>query len=134
MRPSLAACPLPSDQEDGGEVEFFLHLRHVLVQPTSTKSNPRYPWDGQRMLRADLQACATRLRHGLRFDVLPARASVLERLAEERAAGERPVISGGDDLDADTETAPKRCIRRAREGWLDRVEGRVGCWTEDYAF
>ena len=105
------------------------------MQPTATKCNSGEPWDagedGAGSLHEDMLALAgaARARRGLRFDVLPPRASVLERLAAERASGRG---SGGPELEL--ESVPTRCIRRAREEWIGRVEGREGCWEEGYMF
>ena len=111
----------------------FPHLQHVLVQPVSRRCNPAYPWDGQRTLCDDLQVCAAHARRGLRFDVLPPCTPLLETLAAERAA---PPGKGSatEQRAVAVETAPQRCIRRAQEVWLERVEGRAGCWSAEYAF
>ena len=122
---------------DGSRDTPFPHLQHVLVQPMSRRCNPAYPWDGQRTLRDDLQACAARARPGLRFDVLPPCTPLLGGLATDRAGsgacGAAEKEGKGEQLVV-VETAPQRCTRRAREEWLERVKGHAGCWSAEYAF
>ncbi|KAH9928524.1 uncharacterized protein BXZ73DRAFT_48326 [Epithele typhae] len=92
---------------------FFPHLQHVLAQPMSSKCHPAYPWNGQRILREHLQFCSQNARPGVQFDVVDWKQN----------PGSSPL-----------ETAPMKCVRRAKELWLERIEGGEGCWSESYAF
>ncbi|KAI0723756.1 hypothetical protein C8T65DRAFT_564291 [Cerioporus squamosus] len=95
------------------------HLRQVMVQPTHMRYSLGDPQgqDRHRRLPAELRACAEKARPGLRFHIF----------AWHDPLG--PVFTKEE-----TETAPRRCIRKAREEWMQRVEGNTGCWMEEYLF
>ncbi|TFK92243.1 hypothetical protein K466DRAFT_626631 [Polyporus arcularius HHB13444] len=90
-------------------------LRQVVVQPTLMKYHGDLHVPDR--LCVELKACADKARSGMYFHIC----------AQHNTLG--PV-----DTREETDTAPERCIRKAREEWMQRVEGGSGCWAEEYLF
>ncbi|RPD66621.1 hypothetical protein L226DRAFT_203736 [Lentinus tigrinus ALCF2SS1-7] len=111
---SLKLVTGPRSSED--ESPLLPHLRRVMAQPTVVK-HCFGDMQGQNRLSAELRACAAQARSGTRFHILVKHDPL------------QPV-----NTQEGIETAPERCIRKAKEEWMQRVEGGSGCWAGDYVF
>ena len=81
-----------------------------------------------------MEACARCARAGLRIEVLPmvgAPWTGAVCVGGGEGVGDRSVALE-DRVGGETEMT--RCVRRARAEWAARIEGREGCWSEEYIF
>ena len=94
------------------------HLQQVVVQPTIVKYGFRDPDPRtQDQLATELKACADNARIGLQFDIC----------AQHDPLRPLHLLTG-------SESATQRCIRRAQQQWMKRIEGGPGYWTAAHLF